>query len=59
MSKAVIGVFRQEARAKEAINDLKSQEFGDREISLIAKDKRDEAGDRGGTKAEWSRLPAG
>lgn len=56
MSKAVIGVFRQEARAKEAINDLKSQGFGDREISLIAKDKREEAGDRGGDKGRGDNL---
>ncbi|MEW5921077.1 MAG: general stress protein [Bacillota bacterium] len=46
MSKAVIGVFSHEDRAKEAINDLKSQGFGDREISLIAKDKQGEGGER-------------
>jgi uncharacterized membrane protein len=56
MSKAVIGVFRQEARAKEAINDLKTQGFGDKEISLIAKDKREEAADRGGDKGRGDNL---
>ncbi len=40
MSKTVIGVFREENRAKEAINALKSQGFDDREISMIAKDRQ-------------------
>jgi len=56
MSKAVIGVFRQEDRAKEAINDLKSQGFSDRAISLIGKDKREEAGDRVGKRGRGDNL---
>ena len=49
MSKAVVGVFSHEDRAREAINDLKSQGFDDREISLIAKDKQDESRGEGGS----------
>lgn len=33
MAKAVIGVFRSENRAREAINELKAQGFNEREIS--------------------------
>ncbi len=40
MAKAVIGVFSSEERAKEAVNDLKRQGFDEKEISLIAKEKR-------------------
>lgn len=47
MSKAVIGVFSQEDRAKEAINDLKSQGFDEREISLIVRDEQQEGGEGG------------
>ena len=47
MSKAVIGVFKHEERAKEALNELKSRGFADREISLIARDKG-KGGEEGG-----------
>lgn len=47
MSKAVIGVFSQEDRAKEAINDLKSQGFDEREISLIVRDEQQQGGEGG------------
>ena len=40
MAKAVIGVFRSQERAKEAINELKSQGFNEKEISLVAKDEK-------------------
>ncbi|NLX91251.1 MAG: hypothetical protein GXZ07_06625 [Firmicutes bacterium] len=40
MAKTVIGVFRSEERAREAINELKRQGFDEREISLIAKDNQ-------------------
>jgi hypothetical protein len=50
MAKAVIGVFRSENRAREAINELKAQGFNEREISLIAKEKKEleEDDERGG-----------
>ncbi|HHU76098.1 MAG TPA: hypothetical protein GXZ24_04285 [Firmicutes bacterium] len=50
MAKAVVGVFRSEERAREAINELKRQGFDEREISLIARDHRQEGGgkDTGG-----------
>ena len=41
MAKAVIGVFRSENRAREAINVLKALGFNEREISLIAKEKKE------------------
>lgn len=47
MSKAIIGVFSREDRAKEAINDLKSQGFDERDISLIVKDEQAEGGKGG------------
>jgi hypothetical protein len=40
MAKAVVGVFRSEERAREAINELKRQGFDEREISLIARDNK-------------------
>ena len=40
MAKAVIGVFRSQDRAKEAINELRSQGFDEKEISLVAREKR-------------------
>ncbi len=42
MAKAVIGVFRSEEFAKEAIAELKRNGFDEREISLIAKDKQEQ-----------------
>lgn len=50
MSKAVIGVFNHEDRAKEAINDLRSQGFDERDISLIVKDKQGESEEGGGDR---------
>ena len=44
MAKAVVGVFSREERAKEAIDELKRQGFDEREISLIAKEKRGNLG---------------
>ena len=40
MAKAVIGVFRSEDRAREAIDELKRNGFDEREISLVAKDNK-------------------
>ncbi len=40
MAKAVIGVFRSEDRAREAISELKRNGFDEREISLVAKDNK-------------------
>jgi hypothetical protein len=61
MAKAVIGVFRSEDRAKEAINELKDQGFNEREISLIAKEKqgREEDDDRGSLTMERQNLGDG
>lgn len=42
MAKAIVGVFRSRGRAKEAINELKSQGFDEKEISLVAKDEKGE-----------------
>ena len=50
MSKTVIGVFNHEDRAKEAINDLRSQGFDERDISLIVKDKQGESEEGGGDR---------
>ncbi len=47
MAKAVVGIFRSEERAKEAINELKRQGFDEREISLIARDNK-QGGRQGG-----------
>ena len=44
MAKAVVSIFNSEERAKEAINELKRQGFDEREISLIAKDKKQNLG---------------
>ncbi len=52
MSKAVIGVFNHEDRAKEAINDLRSQGFDERDISLIVKDKQGESEEGGGDRGQ-------
>ncbi len=49
MSKAVIGVFRSEDRAKEAINDLRAEGYDEREISMIV---RDDEGGEGEEKGE-------
>ncbi len=50
MAKSVIGVFRSENRARDAISELKEQGFDEREISLIVKEKKaqGEDDDRGG-----------
>jgi len=40
MSKVVIGVFRSEDRARDAISDLKEQGLDERKISLVAKEKK-------------------
>jgi uncharacterized membrane protein len=47
MAKAVVSVFSSEERAKKAINELKRQGFDEREISLIAKDKKENQEQRG------------
>ena len=52
MSKAVIGVFRSEDRAKEAINELRSEGFDEREISMIVRDDEGGEGGEGGDKGE-------
>ena len=41
MAKTVVGVFESENQAKEAINELKRKGFDEREISLIAREKRE------------------
>ena len=50
MAKAVIGVFRSVNRAREAINELKAKGFNEREITLIANEKKEfeEDNERGG-----------
>ncbi len=52
MSKAVIGVFRSEDRAKEAINELRSEGFDEREISMIVRDDEGGEGGEGGDRGE-------
>ncbi len=52
MSKAVIGVFRSEDRAREAINDLRSEGFDEREISMIVRDDEGGEGGEGGGRGE-------
>lgn len=52
MAKAVVGVFRSEERAKEAINELKRQGFDEREISLIARDNKHGASQEGADRGE-------
>ncbi len=42
MAKSVVGVFENENQAKEAINELKRQGFDEREISLIAREEREQ-----------------
>ncbi|NMB36148.1 MAG: hypothetical protein GX989_07690 [Firmicutes bacterium] len=42
MAKAVVGIFRTQERAKEAIEELKSQGFDEKEISLVAREKQEE-----------------
>ncbi len=42
MAKTVIGIFRTQERATEAIDELKSQGFDEREISLVAREKKGE-----------------
>lgn len=54
MAKTVIGVFRSQERAREAINELQSQGFSEREISLVAKEEKEE-GSAGGSD-EQGRL---
>lgn len=44
MAKTVVGIFRGQERAKEAIDELKSQGFDEKEISLVAKEKKGESG---------------
>jgi outer membrane lipoprotein SlyB len=51
MAKAVIGVFRSENRAREAIDELKRNGFDEREISLVAKDNKGQ-GNRGNLESE-------
>ena len=53
MSKAVIGVFNSQDRAKEAIDDLRSQGFDEREISMIVRDQDAEA-EEGGDRERYS-----
>ena len=52
MAKAVVGVFRSEERAREAINELKRQGFDEREISLIAKDENKGVGRQEGADGD-------
>jgi len=62
MTKAVIGVFRNEERAKEAISELKNQGFDEREISLIAQEKKEREEDderRGNLTMERQNLGEG
>lgn len=42
MAKAVVGIFRTQERAKEAINELKNQGFDEKEISLVAREEQGE-----------------
>lgn len=58
MAKAVVGVFRSEERAREAINELKRQGFDEREISLIAKDHKG-GGREGAGRSENEGLTMG
>ncbi len=59
MTKAVVGVFTSEERAKEAINELKRYGF-EREISLVAKETREgEAADEEMTMEEGQNLGEG
>ena len=51
MAKAVIGVFRSENHAREAIDELKRNGFDEREISLVAKDNKGQ-GNRGNLESE-------
>ncbi len=52
MVKAVVGVFRNEERAKEAIMELKRQGFDEREISLIARENKGRGGEEGAGAGE-------
>lgn len=52
MVKAVVGVFRSEDRAKEAITELKRQGFDEREISLIARENKGRGGGEGAGAGE-------
>lgn len=52
MAKAVVGVFQSENRAKEAISELKRQGFEEREISLIARERREEGAQGGKREGE-------
>lgn len=59
MTKAVVGVFTSEERAKEAINELKRYGF-EREISLVAKETREgETADEEMTMEEGQNLGEG
>ena len=59
MTKAVVGVFTSEERAKEAINELKRYGF-EREISLVAKETREgEGADEEMTMEEGQNLGEG
>lgn len=55
MTKAVVGVFTNEERAKEAINELKRQGF-EREISLVAKETSE---GQGGTAEQEMTMEEG
>lgn len=57
MSQTVVGLFQSKEQAEEAIRELKSRDFDDKEISLIAKD--DEGGEGGGTGFENQNLSDG
>ncbi len=58
MSKTVVGIFESNEKAKSAVNDLRENGFGDNEISLIARDNRQqqegEQGGEQGTEATYN-----
>lgn len=53
MSKTVVGIFATNEEAKSAVNSLRENGFGDNEISLIARDNRQQEGEESGTQATY------
>ncbi|UMZ73422.1 general stress protein [Natranaerofaba carboxydovora] len=46
MNRTVVGIFASNEEAKSAVNSLRENGFGDNEISLIARDNRQQEGDQ-------------
>lgn len=53
MENTVVGIFSSNDEARSAVNSLRTNGFGDNEISLIARDDRQQQEGEGGTSATY------